>query len=109
MYEELGYPKCFQRLPRAQRSKRAWRHFTDSETFKAQQKKQSLELNSTADIDLSALTASAGSHSVEGLAPLVGQAFDAATFVASGAHTNYTELTADNTDRNAIQWITDWL
>ena len=51
VYEELGYPEGFQRLPRAQLSKQAWRYFADSQTFKAQQKKQSLELNSTADND----------------------------------------------------------
>lgn len=66
----------------------------------------------TQNIDLSELTSSltvmAGTQDSENLATLVGQGLDAATFAASGAHTNYTQLTVDNTGRNAIQWLTDW-
>ncbi|TSD40287.1 cutinase family protein [Rhodococcus sp. KBS0724] len=54
------------------------------------------------------LTAMAGTQDAEDLTALVGQGLDAAAFVASGAHTNYTQLTVDNTGRNAIQWLTDW-
>lgn len=66
----------------------------------------------TQNMDLSGLTSSltamAGTQDTEDLATLVGQGLNAATFVASGAHTNYTQLTVDNTGRNAIQWLTDW-
>lgn len=31
------------------------------------------------------------------------------SFFASGTHQNYNLLIADNTERNAIEWITDWL
>ncbi|WP_083954801.1 MULTISPECIES: cutinase family protein [unclassified Rhodococcus (in: high G+C Gram-positive bacteria)] len=56
----------------------------------------------------SSLTAMARTQDAEDLTALVGQGLNAATFVASGAHTNYTQLTVDNTGRNAIQWLTDW-
>lgn len=56
----------------------------------------------------SSLTVMAGSQDTEGWATLVGQGLDAASFVASGAHTNYAGLTVDNSGRNAIQWLTDW-
>jgi hypothetical protein len=66
----------------------------------------------TQNVDLSGLTSSltamAGTQDTEDLATLVGQGLNAATFVASGAHTNYTQLTVDNTGRNAIQWLGDW-
>ncbi|MFB9779667.1 cutinase family protein [Rhodococcus baikonurensis] len=56
----------------------------------------------------SSLTAMAGTQDAEDLTALLGQGLQAATFVASGAHTNYAGLTVDNTGRNAIQWLTDW-
>ena len=56
----------------------------------------------------SSLTAMAGTQDTEDLTELLGQGLDAATFVASGAHTNYAGLTVDNSGRNAIQWLTDW-
>lgn len=56
----------------------------------------------------SSLTAMAGTQDTEELTELLGQGLDAATFVASGAHTNYAGLTVDNSGRNAIQWLTDW-
>jgi hypothetical protein len=56
----------------------------------------------------SSLTAMAGAQDTEGWATLVGQGLGAASFVASGAHTNYAGLTVDNSGRNAIQWLTDW-
>ncbi|KJF19353.1 cutinase family protein [Rhodococcus sp. AD45] len=66
----------------------------------------------TQNMDLSGLTSSlttmAETQDAEDLTALVGQGLDAATFVASGAHTNYTQLTVDNSGRNAIQWLTDW-
>ena len=58
----------------------------------------------------SSLTAMAGTQDTEDedLAALLGQGLQAASFVASGAHTNYTQLTVDNSGRNALQWLTDW-
>ena len=68
--------------------------------------------NQTQNMDLSGLTNSltemAGTQHSADLAALLGQGLDAASFVASGAHTNYTGLTVDNSGRNAIQWLTDW-
>ncbi|MCE4267194.1 cutinase family protein [Rhodococcus globerulus] len=68
--------------------------------------------NNSQNRNLSALTNSlttiAGTPDAENLTALVGQGLDAATFVASGAHTNYTQLTVDNSGRNAIQWLADW-
>lgn len=68
--------------------------------------------NRTQNMDLSELTSSltvmAGSQDTEGWATLVGQGLGAASFVASGAHTNYAGLIVDNSGRNAIQWLTDW-
>ncbi|WP_336883016.1 cutinase [Rhodococcus globerulus] len=54
------------------------------------------------------LTEMAGTQDTEDLTELLGQGLDAATFVTSGAHTNYAGLTVDNPGRNAIQWLTDW-
>ncbi|MCD2158116.1 hypothetical protein LQL77_30950 [Rhodococcus cerastii] len=34
---------------------------------------------------------------------------DAVAFFASGVHQNHNTLVVDNVDRNAIQWISDWL
>jgi hypothetical protein len=54
------------------------------------------------------LTAMAGTQHSENLAALLGQGLEAASFVASGAHTHYAQLTVDNSGRNTIQWLTDW-
>ena len=63
--------------------------------------------NQSQNIDLSgltrSLTAMAGTHSAEDLTKLVDQGLEAATFVASGAHTNYAQLTVDNSGRSALQ------
>ena len=68
--------------------------------------------NQTQNMDLRGLTNSltemAGTQHSADLAALLGQGLDAASFVASGAHTNYAGLTVDNSGRNAIQWLTDW-
>ncbi|MFI7167228.1 cutinase family protein [Rhodococcus erythropolis] len=68
--------------------------------------------NRTQNMDLSgltnSLTAMSGTQDTEALTALVGQGLQAASFVASGTHTNYAGLTVDNSGRNAIQWITDW-
>ncbi|MFI5436198.1 cutinase family protein [Rhodococcus baikonurensis] len=55
-----------------------------------------------------ALTAMAGSQGAEDLATLVSQGLEAASFYTSGAHTNYGELTVDNSGRSALQWLSDW-
>lgn len=64
------------------------------------------------NMDLSGLTSSlttmAGSQGAEDLATLVGQGLEAASFYTSGAHTNYGELTVDNSGRSALQWLSDW-
>jgi hypothetical protein len=54
------------------------------------------------------LTTMSATQDTEDSATLVDQGLQAATFVASGAHTNYAGLTVDNSGRNAIQWLTDW-
>ncbi|MDI9917323.1 hypothetical protein [Rhodococcus sp. IEGM 1379] len=41
------------------------------------------------------------------MATLVGQGLEA-TFVTSGAYTNYAKLTLDNSGRSALQWLADW-
>lgn len=56
----------------------------------------------------SSLTAMARSQDVQDLATLVGQGLDAASFLTSGAHTNYTQLAVDNSGRSALQWLADW-
>ena len=64
------------------------------------------------NMDLSGLTSSlttmAGSQGAEDLATLVGQGLEAASFYTSGAHTNYGELTVDNSGRSALEWLSDW-
>lgn len=66
-----------------------------------------------ANLDLPQLSDSlvtlAQSQGAEDLASLVSEGLDAATFFASGAHTNYNALVVDNAGRNAIQWLSDWL
>lgn len=66
----------------------------------------------TQNMNLSGLTNSlttmAGSQGAEDLATLVGQGLEAASFYTSGAHTNYGELTVDNSGRSALQWLSDW-
>ena len=64
------------------------------------------------NMDLSGLTSSlttmSATQDTEDLATLVDQGLQAATFVASGTHTNYAEFTVDNSGRSAIQWFADW-
>lgn len=43
------------------------------------------------------------------LLELINEGLSAATFFASGAHINYASLIVDNSGRNAIQWLGDWL
>ncbi|MBT2263537.1 cutinase family protein [Rhodococcus erythropolis] len=66
---------------------------------------QNLELSALAN----SLTAMASAPSSNDLASLIGEGLDAASFFASGAHQNYNSLVVDNSGRNAIQWISDWL
>ncbi|MGW4338728.1 cutinase family protein [Rhodococcus koreensis] len=67
----------------------------------------------TQNVDLPALTGSlttmAQSRGAEDLTALVGEGLKAASFFTSGAHTNYNALVVDNTGRNAITWLSDWL
>ncbi|WP_063045055.1 cutinase family protein [Nocardia pseudovaccinii] len=65
------------------------------------------------NLDLNGLTGSltqmATSQGADDLAALVNEGLSAANFFASGAHTNYGSLVVDNSGRNAVQWLGDWL
>ncbi|WP_225730989.1 MULTISPECIES: cutinase family protein [unclassified Nocardia] len=65
------------------------------------------------NLDLNGLTGSlaqmANSSGANDLATLIGDGLSAASFFTSGAHTNYGSLVVDNSGRNAIQWLGDWL
>ncbi len=67
----------------------------------------------TQDLELPALanslTTMASEQGANDLASLIGEGLDAASFFASGAHQNYNSLVVDNSGRNAIEWIADWL
>lgn len=73
----------------------------------------SATITRTQNLDLSglvgSLTTMANSHGVNDLASLVEEGLEAASFLASGVHQNYTSLVVDNEGRNAIQWLSDWL
>ncbi|WP_032385513.1 cutinase family protein [Rhodococcoides fascians] len=66
-----------------------------------------------ANLDLPQLAGSVSklsqSQGAEDLASLVGEGIEAASFFASGAHTNYNSLVVDNAGRNAVQWLSDWI
>lgn len=49
------------------------------------------------------------SQGPEDLVSLVGEGLSAASFFASGVHTNYNALVVDNAGRDAIAWLSDWL
>ncbi|WP_436838627.1 cutinase family protein [Nocardia nova] len=66
---------------------------------------QSLDLNGLTG-PLAQMSSSQGAKELD---TLVGDGLSAATFFASGAHSNYGSLTVDNAGRNAIQWLGDWL
>ncbi|MGV9866074.1 cutinase family protein [Rhodococcus koreensis] len=66
---------------------------------------QSLDLNGLTG----SLTTMANSQGADDLAALVSEGLNAASFFASGAHTDYNHLVVDNAGRTAIQWLTDWL
>ncbi|MGH3804274.1 MAG: hypothetical protein ACRDTD_29890, partial [Pseudonocardiaceae bacterium] len=65
------------------------------------------------NVDLPGLTGSlttmASSQGADDLADLVGEGLNAASFFASGAHTDYGNLVVDNAGRSAIKWLSDWL
>ncbi|PBC35119.1 cutinase [Rhodococcus sp. ACS1] len=65
------------------------------------------------NVDLPGLTGSlttmASSQGADDLAALVGEGLNAASFFASGAHTDYGNLVVDNAGRSAIKWLSDWL
>ncbi|MFE5790545.1 cutinase family protein [Rhodococcus erythropolis] len=66
---------------------------------------QDMDLPALAD-SLTVMTSPQGAND---LASLVREGLDAASFFTSGAHQNYNSLVVDNSGRNAIQWIADWL
>lgn len=43
------------------------------------------------------------------LGTVIRDGLSAASFVASGAHTNYGALIVDDSGRNAVQWLGDWM
>lgn len=66
-----------------------------------------------ANLDLPALADSvtklSQTQGADDLVDLVGEGISAASFLASGAHTNYNSLVVDNAGRNAVQWLSDWI
>lgn len=66
-----------------------------------------------ANLDLPALADSvtklSQTQGADDLVDLVGEGISAASFFASGAHTNYNSLVVDNAGRNAVQWLSDWI
>lgn len=78
---------------------------TDTAATTISRQAQTLDLNGLTG----SLTQMASSQGANDLATLVGDGLSAATFFASGTHSNYGSLTVDNAGRNAIQWLGDWL
>lgn len=66
-----------------------------------------------ANLDLPALADSvtklSQTQGADDLIDLVSEGISAASFFASGAHTNYNSLVVDNAGRNAVQWLSDWM
>ncbi|GAB20522.1 hypothetical protein GOEFS_119_00120 [Gordonia effusa NBRC 100432] len=58
---------------------------------------------------VSSLTGLAGSQGAQDLTKLIGQGLDAASFYASGTHTNYASLVVDQHGRTALTWLADWI